>query len=269
MNYDNSRDGVSFRRTGNPDGSVLSFRADSPVHVGGGELPKERAPTFAAGALVSGPGRIISDDYKLSTAFHEAGHISANFAVGLTPMVFATINSTLGRSGHVELPLETDTCGRLHQFSIFSLHDVRRSPLPKVINGKPLTPTAAVVLFARAVVAIAGGEAVRMNFAGHYDLERDRNDVAHAEICAGLVTGDPAAFLVMAREDARRIITVQSHQVEAVAKALMQFGSLNAGEIEAALSARPDAVRRRQMEVMAANAALFTATHGELKRLTI
>lgn len=239
--------------------------------VGGGGSRKIDAPTFAAGIIDRhDSGRTISDNYKLSTAYHEAGHIVTNAAVGLAPMVFATVNPMKpGRAGYVTPELDNYDCKRLHQFSAFSLHDIRCPSLPKVIDGKALSPLVSVWLFANTIVLLAGGESTRMHFSGHYDPHRDSNDIKKAEICASRVTSDPAAFLQMAREDSRRIIAAQSYQVEAVANALMQFGSLDGGEITAALSGRPDAVRRRQMEVMAANAALFTATHGEVKRLTI
>jgi hypothetical protein len=68
---------------------------------------------------------------------------------------------------------------------------IRRAPLPKIIDGKVLVG-AAVLMYARAIMLVAGGES-RM-FVGHDHSDGDRNDIRAAELCACWVSSDPSVF---------------------------------------------------------------------------
>jgi hypothetical protein len=81
-------------------------------------------------------------------------------------------------------------------------------------------------MHARAIMLVAGGES-RM-FVGHDHSDGDRNGIRAAEFCACWVSSDPRSFLRMASEDAGRILQARKHQVEALAAALLQEGSLDA-----------------------------------------
>jgi len=95
-------------------------------------------------------------------------------------------------------------------------------------------------MYARAIMLVAGGES-RM-FVGHDHSDGDRNGIRAAEFCACWVSSDPSVF----EDGPRRCCQLheRKHQVEALAAALLQEGSLDAGEIAAILSGRPDVTRR-------------------------
>jgi hypothetical protein len=89
------------------------------------------------------------------------------------------------------------------------------------------------------------------------------------------IAGTPKAALALldfAKADAARILAARKHQVEAVAAALIEGKTLDGAEIEAIISESvlsPARKARRRWDAMAVNAALFTASHGGLKRLAI
>jgi len=138
---------------------------------------------------------------------------------------------------------------------------IRRAPLPKIIDGKVLVG-AAVLMYARAIMLVAGGES-RM-FVGHDHSDGDRNDIRAAEFCACWVSSDPSVF----EDGPRRCwqLHERKHQVEALAAALLQEGSLDAAEIAAILSGRPDVTRRSRWNANIVNAESFSRTFGTLTR---
>jgi hypothetical protein len=117
-------------------------------------------------------------------------------------------------------------------------------------------------MYARAIMFLAGGES--RIFVGRDHSDGDRNDIRAAEFCACWVSSDPRSFLRMARTDAGRILRTRRHQVELLANALLEFGSLDAEQIKAAMSGVPDALRRRQWNSSAVNAASFVNSFGML-----
>ena len=137
------------------------------------------------------------------------------------------------------------------------------APLPKIIDGKVLSPRAAVLMYARAIMLVAGGGESRM-FVGHDHSDGDRNDIRAAEFCACWVSSDPSVF----EDGPRRCwqLHERKHQVEALAAALLQEGSLDAAEIAAILSGRPDVTRRSRWNASIVNAESFSRTFGTLTR---
>lgn len=198
------------------------------------------------------------------TAFHEGCHIVANAAVGLAPIIFANIVPNGKHTGHVRPePDNYEHSKRLYEFSEFALHDIRRAPLPKVIDGKPVSSRTAVLLYARTIMLVAAGDAVRNVFGGPHDIGGDSSDIRKAEFYAGRVTSDLETFLNCARVDAARIIRENISKVEAIAAALLSHGQLDGAEIAAVLAGR--SVHRARWSAMEASARRFTASFGGLE----
>ena len=201
-------------------------------------------------------------DRRAATAFHEACHIVASAAVGLAPITFASIVRSGRRAGYVSPePDNYDHSKRLYEFSEFALHDIRRAPLPKVIDGKPVSSRTAVLLYARAIMLLSAGDAVRRMFPGQY--AGDHTDIEAARFYAGRTTSDVATFTECARVDAARIICENISKVEAIAAALLSDGQLDGPEITAVLAGR--SLHRMRWMAMEASARRFTAKHGGLE----
>lgn len=133
--------------------------------------------------------------------------------------------------------------------------------MPKVIDGKSVTTRTAILLYARAIMLVAAGDAVRRVFPSHY--AGDRTDIEKAEFYASRVTSDVAAFMKCARVDAARIIRENILKVEAIAAALLSYGQLDGPEITAVLAGR--SLHRMRWMAMEASARRFTAKHGGLE----
>jgi hypothetical protein len=204
---------------------------------------------------------VMMTDRRTATAFHEACHIVANAAVGLAPIAFASIV----RTGHVIPTPDNYDCRRFFEFSAFSLHDIRAAPLPEVINGKPVSARTAVLLYAKSIMLLSAGDAVRRMFPGHDG--GDHTDIEASTFYSGRVTADVDKFLDCARIDGARIIRESISKVEAIAAALLVHGQLDGAEIAAILSGRCDAVQRTRWRELETSAKRFTILHGDLRVL--
>jgi hypothetical protein len=210
-------------------------------------------------------------DRLKGTARHEAAHVVAHHACG-HPVERATIDPAIagpGNAGAVWSPHESLDSKQLHEFSDITLHELTKPPRAK-LESQPLSAATCVLIYGRLIAVLAGLEADRLS---GRPANLSRSDVRQAAFYAGCIAGTHAAVLVLidrARVDAKRILVTNKQQVDIVAAALLEYKTLNAEEIDTVLSGRPNALRQKRWDAMAASPALFTTmTGGGLKLLAI
>jgi hypothetical protein len=215
-----------------------------------------------------GSVEMLKDRLDRVVAKHEAGHVIVGLVCGLlTDRV--SINSNGGR-----------TWGRSCD-GIKSLEEFSDAPLFELVcpcaddftaEEVSLAAKLRITLYAQTIQALAGSQSELLFFPERTPMLA-ASDVQRAAKYAKLVASDlkaAAALLDYARIDAERILAARRHQVEAIAAALLKERTLDAEQIEAVISGRPDVLRRKQWTAMAASAELFmTMTGGGLKLLTI
>jgi hypothetical protein len=204
---------------------------------------------------------------EIETSYHESSHAVSNYACGLTPVRHATINPEPDSAGHVMLSEIDDRCARLYEFSAYDLHEIRKSPLPRPINSKPVSPRVAVVFYAKIIVLVSGAVGVRL-FVDPSCPPRNESDMVKAMFYACNITARPSSLLDCAKADAERILQTHKHLVVALADALTKHRFLNSDQIEVVLTGAPDALRRRQMAASVASAELFSRSFGNVKCLS-
>jgi hypothetical protein len=211
------------------------------------------------------------DKLKLERiAAHEGGHAIARLACGLS-LVGITIDREVARSKTASentagcvwgLP-DNYACNPLEAFSDVPLHE---------LAGEEFSFATCVFCYARTISFLAGREAERIFFDQPPD-SYSGSDVQAAAFLVTTITNTRKAALVLldhARIDAARILAARKHQVEIIAAALLEQKTLDGQEIDAILSGRPDALRRKRWTATAASAELFkTMTDGGLKRLNL
>jgi hypothetical protein len=205
---------------------------------------------------------MLTDD---SVATHEASHAVAAWACGL-PIDSVTITPAADYAGSLVLTPNNIFCKRLHEFSSFALHDIRCPPLPKIVDGKqPLGAETAVLIFAKAVVLLAGTQGEKL-FHPHRDAHgRDRGDMLAAKILACNVSANPKAFLDCATADAARIVIENRHHIERLAAALIEHRTLDAADIADIVTGR-NVFKRKLWGRVIESATLFKLNHGGLER---
>ena|ERR1700730_11294427 len=199
---------------------------------------------------------------------HEACHAIAGISCGFT-VTSITINrnsgSTLSRGGGDEMkPLE-----EFSQAPLFEL-------VPPCADDFTADEIAAadklrIGMYGRIILAMAGTAGERIFFPDMAPLPAP-SDMQKAMECAKLITTDLKAALTLldfARADVKRILIANKYQVEIVAAALLKEGTLDAEQIKAVISGRPDVLRRKRWDAMAASADQFMAMTGGLRLLTI
>jgi hypothetical protein len=208
------------------------------------------------------------------TSAHEAGHVVAALAVGLSidGASCDPVAAGPGRNGCIWLTPNDYTCKPLWKFSSFMLHELRQVPLAK-IEGKPLSVVTFVFFYAKTICLMAGKEAERLLFDQVPANLWSSSDMRGAAFLASTITGTHKAALTLidrARADAKRILVANRTSVESLAAALLKEGTLDAEQIEAVISGRHDVLQRKQWSMTAAGAAQFMAmTGGGLKPLAI
>jgi hypothetical protein len=198
-----------------------------------------------------------------SCAWHESGHVVSAIRCGLE-VDRVWVEET--GSGRVQLR-QVFACKPLEEFSDVSLHDLRCPPLPK-LEGQVLSRETCILLFAKIINMLAGQEAERL-----FPCQSFMNassDIKAATFMAGLVTGNPAALLDLARIDAARIVAANIHQIESIAAALIEHKTLDGAEIDQILAGmtpaqRAEKLRRKTWTDTIAGAEAFRLAHGGLR----
>jgi ATP-dependent Zn protease len=206
----------------------------------------ESSPSSAeAGGSVDVIGRAARSEYR--TAVHESGHVVTARSCGLS-IDGATIVAEQERAGCVWLTPNNIDCKPLREFS-----DARFGR--PSIDGRQLSHTTGVLVYARTVNMLAGAAAERLIFSDQ--ACGDQNDLRAAMFYASMFA-DPAAFMANARADAERILAARRSQVEAVAAALIERKTLDGAEIDDVLSLTPaqrlERARRRRWAATVASA---------------
>jgi hypothetical protein len=139
------------------------------------------------------------------------------------------------------------------------LHDIRRPPFPKVVDGKPLSAVVVVIFYAKTVSMLAGIECERLFFTDQNPDRHGQGDIRKAEFMASKCSNAQVDFLRMARADAARVLSENRHKVEFLARELLRQKTLDASEIASILETQAMPVeyaRRRMWEKSAESAAM-------------
>ena len=150
-------------------------------------------------------------------------------------------------------------CKPLEEFSDISFRELTGS-----INGRALSRRTCVIIYARTIAAMAGTEAERLLLPDRPPPQTgNTGDMKAATHYTGFFTNNPAAILDKATSDAARILAARRHQVEAVARALLEQKTLSGAEIDDVLSEsvtpamRAERSRRRNWSATVERAGAF------------
>jgi hypothetical protein len=229
------------------------------------------APT---GRLQAWGRPVPSDDKLRRIAGHEAGHVVADHACGLS-IDLATIDPVVARAGRAGCVFGTPDnydCRPLQEFSAFPLRELMPEPL--IIDGHTISAATCVHCYARTIACLAGTEAERLLFPNRTPMAAGSDIKKATGLASIFARAATAAFLNFAIIDAARILAANKHQIEAIAAALLECKTLDGAEIDdilagMTLAQMAERARRKQMAAMTAGAALFTASHGGLQMLRV
>jgi hypothetical protein len=227
-----------------------------------------------AASFRRGAGRVTSDDKLRRVAGHEAGHVVADRACGLS-IDLATIDPEVagaGRAGCVFGTPDNFNSKQLWEFSDHTLGELMPDPL--IIDSYRISAATCFHCYARTIACLAGTEAERILFPERTPMDAGSDIKAATGFATVFAHKATAAWLTFARADAAKILAARKHQVEAVADVLIECKTLDGAEIDnilagMSLAQMVERARRKQMATMTANAALFTASHGGMTRLNL